>query len=221
MRLSYGPTLYDLRHVIHINGTYDLPFGKGKQFANSSNVLDHIVGGWTLGTIFTFQTGAPFLILGGTNPFNDYGDGGVTLNGVTTSQLQSSVGKYPIQGTSNVAFINPKYLPSSGGNYITANATPGTFGQRVWLHGPHNTYDDVSIAKHFLLTERFRFTLQAEMLNAFNHPTFGPVATNGAANFGYNALQNSGFGLSGNTLNPQNSPNGGARIIELRANFEF
>ena len=221
MRLSYGPTLYDLRHVVHINGTYDLPFGKGKPFANSSNVLDHIVGGWTLGTIFTFQTGAPFLMLGGTNTFNDYGDGGVTLNGVTTSQLQSSVGKYPIQGTSNVAFINPKYLPSSGGDYITANTTPGTFGQRIWLHGPHNTYDDVSVAKHFPITERFRFTLQAEMLNAFNHPTFGPAATNGGANFGYNALQNSGFGLSGNTLNPQNSPNGGARIIELRANFEF
>jgi hypothetical protein len=214
MRLSYGPTLYDLRHVVHISGTYDLPFGKGKQFANNSNVLDHIVGGWTVGTIFTFQTGAPFLILGGTNPFNDYGDGGVTLTGVTPSQLQSSVGKYPIQGTANVAFINPKYLPSSGGGYITANTTPGTFGQRVWLHGPHNTYDDISIAKHFPITERFRFTFQAEMLNAFNHPTFGALATNGGANYGYNALQNSGFGLSGNTLN-------NARVIELRGNFEF
>jgi hypothetical protein len=214
MRLSYGPTLYDLRHVVHISGTYDLPFGKGKQFANTSDVLDRMVGGWTVGTIFTFQTGAPFLVLGGTNTFNDYGDGGVTLNGVTASQLQSSIGKYPIPGTPNVAFINPKYLPSAGGGYINANTTPGTFGQRVWLHGPHNTYDDVSIAKHFPITERFRFTLQAEMLNAFNHPTFGPAATNGGANFGYNALQNSGFGLSGNTLNS-------ARVVELRANFEF
>jgi hypothetical protein len=221
MRLSYGPTLYDLRHVVHINGTYDLPFGKGKQFANSSNVLDRIIGGWTVGTIFTFQTGAPFLVLGGTNTFNDYGDGGVTLNGVTASQLQSSVGKYPIPGSTNVAFINPKYLPSSGGGYITANTTPGTFGQRVWLHGPHNTYDDISIAKHFAFTERYRFTLQAEMLNAFNHPNFGATPTNGGANYGYNAIQSSGFGLSSNTLNPQGSPNGGARIIELRANFEF
>ncbi len=214
MRLSYGPTLYDLRHVVHINGTYDLPFGKGKQFANSSNVLDRVVGGWTVGTIFTFQTGAPFLLLGGTNTFNDYGDGGVTLNGVTASQLQSSIGKYPIQGTPNVAFINPKYLPSSGGGFIRPNATPGTFGQRVWLHGPHNTYDDISIAKHFPITEKYRFTFQVEMLNVFNHPTFGPAATNGGANFGYNAVQSSGFGLSGNTLN-------GARVIELRANFEF
>ena len=224
MRLSYGPTLYDLRHVVHINGTYDLPFGKGKRFANSSNALDRVVGGWTVGTIFTFQTGAPFLLLGGTSTFNDYGDGGVALNGVTASQLQSSIGKYPIPGSTNVAFINPKYLSSTGGpnlSYVSSNAIPGTFGQRVWLHGPHNTYDDISIAKHFAITERFRFTLQAEMLNAFNHPTFGPAATNGGANYGYNALQSSGFGLSGNTLNPQNSTNGGARIIELRANFEF
>jgi len=217
MRLSYGPTLYDLRHVVHINGTYDLPFGRGRQFANRSGVLDRFVGGWTLGTIFSFQTGAPFLLLGGTNTFNDYGDGGVTLNGVTESQLQSSIGKYPIPGTTNVAFINPKYLSSTGGpnlTYISSNTSPGAFGQRVWLHGPHNTYDDISIAKHFPITERLRFTLQAEMLNAFNHPTFGSAATNGAANFGYNALQNSGFGLSGNTLNA-------ARVIELRANFEF
>jgi len=226
MRLSYGPTLFDLRHVVHINGTYDLPFGRGKQYAaNSGGVVNSLIGGWTLGTIFTFQTGAPFLVLGGTNTFNDYGDGGVTLNGVTVSQLQKSIGKYPIPGTTNVAFINPKYLSSSGGpnqSYISANTTPGTFGQRVWLHGPHATYDDISVAKHFPITETVHFTLQGEFLNAFNHPTFGAAATNGSANFGYNALQNSGFGLSGNTLNPYaSSTNNGARAIELRANFEF
>jgi hypothetical protein len=226
MRLTYGPTLFDLRHVVHINGTYDLPFGRGKQFANRSGALDRVVGGWTVGTIFSFQTGAPFLLYGGTNTFNDYADGGVTLTGVTASQLQSSIGKYPVAGTTNVAFINPKYLlPTGGANptYISPNTTPGTFGQRVWIHGPHNTYDDVSITKHFPITERLRFSLQAEMLNAFNHPTFGPGATNGGANFGWNAIQSSTFGLiTGGSLNPyQNSPNGGAREIELRANFEF
>jgi len=226
MRLAYGPTLFDLRNVVHINGTYDLPFGRGKQFANRGGVVDRVVGGWTLGTIYTFQTGAPFLLFGGTNTFNDYGDGGLTLSGVTASQLQSSVGKYPIPGTTNVAFLNPKYLlPTGGANpaYISPNSTPGTFGQRVWLHGPHNTYDDVSITKHVPITENVRFSIQAEMLNAFNHPTFGPGATNGGANFGWNAIQSSTFGLvTGGPLNPYgSSPNGGAREIELRANVEF
>jgi hypothetical protein len=227
MRLSYGPTLFDLQDVVHVNGTYDLPFGKGRQFAKDSNVLDRVIGGWTLGTIFTFQTGAPFLLLGGTNTFNDYADGGVTLNGVTPSQLQSSIGKYPIPGSLNVAFINPKYLNSVSGGansaYITPNATPGTIGQRVWLHGPHNTYDDISITKHLPITESLRFSFQAEMLNAFNHPTFGGGATNGGFNFGWNSILNSGFGVTSNgPLNPYAfSPNGGAREIELRANFEF
>ena len=229
MRLSYGPALFDLKHVIHISGSYDLPFGKGKQFANRGGVVDHIIGGWTVGTIFTFQTGAPFYLIGGTNTFNDYGDGGIVLNGITASQLQSGVGSYHIPGTTSVAFINPKYLnPSGGANpaFISQNTTPGTIGQRVWLYGPHNTFDDISITKRFPITERLRFSLQAEMLNAFNHPTFGPGATNGAANFGFNVIQSGGFGLSNGTLsnanagNP-NSPNGGARVIELRANVEF
>jgi hypothetical protein len=225
MRLSYGPTLFDLRNVVHINGTYDLPFGKGKPFANNNAVLDRVVGGWTVGTIFTFQSGAPFLLQGGIDTFNDYADGGVVLSGVTQSQLQGSVGKYPIAGTTNVAFINPKYLSSGGGAnpaYISPNTTPGTFGQRIWLYGPHNTYDDVSITKHVPITEQVRFSLQAEMLNAFNHPTFGPGATNGFVNGGFNAIQGNTFGLDNGTVNPyQNSPNGGAREIELRANIEF
>jgi hypothetical protein len=223
-RLSYGPTLFDLQDVVHINGTYDLPFGKGRQFANQSNLVDRIVGGWTIGTIFTFQSGSPFLLFGGNDTFNDYGDGGVVLNGVTTSQLQSAIGKYPIPGTANVAFINPKYISSGGtanSSFITPNANPGTFGQRVWLHGPHNTYDDVSITKHFILTERFRFSLQAEMLNAFNHPTFGTPPTSGGANYGFNAIQSTNFGTNGGPLNPNNLPDGGARTIELRANLEF
>jgi len=223
LRLSYGPTLFDLTHVVHMNGTYDLPFGKDKMFANHGGVLDRLVGGWTLGTIFSYQTGAPFLLFGGYSTFNDYGDGGVALNGVTPSQLQSAIGSYRIPGSSNVAFINPKYLlvksgPNTGGGadpaLVAPNTTPGIIGQRVWLHGPHNTYDDISITKHFPITERWRFSLQAEMLNAFNHPTFGPGATNGGANFGFNAIQSGGFGISNGTLN-------GARVIELRGNIEF
>ena len=49
MRLGYGPSLFDIRHSLNVNGTYDLPFGKGKMFANKGGVVDKIVGGWTAG----------------------------------------------------------------------------------------------------------------------------------------------------------------------------
>ncbi len=62
LRLGYGPTLFDLRHVIHASGTYDLPFGNGKALFNHAGVINQIVGGWTVGTIFTYETGFPFQI---------------------------------------------------------------------------------------------------------------------------------------------------------------
>ncbi|HET6176069.1 MAG TPA: TonB-dependent receptor [Candidatus Sulfotelmatobacter sp.] len=226
MRLSYGPTLFDIRHAVHINGTYDLPFGKGKSFASHSNVLDRIVGGWTLGSIFTFQTGNPFLLQGGYNTFNDYADSGVVLNGVTQSQLQGAVGVYRIPGTPTVSFINPRYLASATGGganptYITPNTTAGTIGQIVYLHGPRFVNDDLSITKHVPITEGISFSLQASMLNAFNHPSFQPGSGSGCAYYCYAAgggfpnVQASGFGIGGT------SPSYAPRLIELRANVEF
>lgn len=227
MRLSYGPTLYDIHSAVHINGTYDLPFGRGKPFANRGGIVDRVVGGWTVGSIFTFQTGNPFLFQGGYNTFNDYADGGVVLNGVTPSQLQSAVGVYRIPGQAAVDFINPKYLASNGTggganpSYVTPNTTPGTIGQLVYLHGPRYVDDDISISKHVPITEKLRFSLQAEMLNTFNHPSFQPGSGYGcsyycyAAGGGFPNVQAFGFGIGGT------SPSYLPRRIELRGNIEF
>jgi Carboxypeptidase regulatory-like domain len=213
-RLTYGPTLYDLRHVVHANGTYDLPFGKTKQFIKQGGVVDKVVGGWTVGTIATFRSGTPFQLLGGYNTFNDYGDGGVVLNGVTVSQLQSAIGVYHTNGPF-VNIINPKYLSGSGANpaFISPNTTPGTIGQIPWLYGPHYTNFDIAITKVTPITERFKLTFQSEFLNAFNHPNFGICTGCQAPN-----IQNSSWGTAGLFTAPGVSA---ARQIELRLNLEF
>jgi hypothetical protein len=238
MALSYGPSLFDIRHSVNVNGSYDLPFGRGKQFLNHGGALDKVVGGWTFGSILTFQTGTPFLLQGANNTFNAnpindaVGDSGVVLHGVTASQLQSSVGVYHVPGTALVDFINPKYLASASGGganpaFITPNITPGTIGQLVYLYGPHFINDDIAITKNIPLSERIRFSLQAEMLNAFNHPNFQPGAANGGwygnyANGFSSNVQSGSFGVGGISPNyVLGSPNQGARVIELRGNIEF
>jgi hypothetical protein len=211
IRLSYGPTIFDLRHVVHANGTFDLPFGKGRKYLNQSGLVNEVFGGWTLGTIFTFQTGAPESVNGGFQTYNDYADGGIALNGVSAAQLQRSVGVYHVgsaQG-SYADIINPKYMvsPTGGGansSFITPNTTAGTIGQILYLYGPHQTFDDLSISKRFAFKERIRAVLQGEFLNAFNHPVFG----------GFNSsIQSTGFGTGGVANGP--------RQIELRMNIEF
>jgi hypothetical protein len=139
---------------------------------------------------------------------------------------------YRIPGQAAVSFLPPKYLasPSGGGanpQYISPNITPGTIGQLVYLYGPHYFNGDLAITKALPIHESVKFTFQAEMLNAFNHPNFQPGATNGctygcyANGFSPN-IQQQGFAIGGISpnYNPA-SPNQGARVIELRANIEF
>lgn len=211
LRLSYGPTLFDVRHVVHVSGSYDLPFGNGRQFLNRSGAMDKVVGGWNVGTIVTYQTGSPFVILGGYNTFNDYADGGIVFTGVSLPQLQSSVGVYHVPGHTYADGLNPKYLAgkAGGGNtaFINPNSAPGVFAAHPWLYGPHYFNTDLAITKSIPIYENVRFIFQSEFLNAFNHPNWGihdyAPYDNIQENFGQARVIST------------------ARTIEFRANLEF
>jgi len=207
---GYGPSLFDLQQVTHFNGTYDLPIGKGKLIGNNT-VADKVFGGITVGSIVTFQTGAPFRLTGGYRTFNNYGDNGINLHGVTTSQLQKAVGVHRVAGKNYANLLDPKYIATGGranSTYITPNTTPGTIGSIVYLHAPHGFYQDLSVSKTVPLHEQFRFRLQGEFLNVWNHPVFGGPS---------GSIQSTSFGRGGVT----NTLSGFGRIIELRGNFEF
>jgi hypothetical protein len=227
LRESYGPTVFDLRNVFHANGTYDIPVGRGRTYLSHNRALDAIVGGYTVGTIVTWQTGAPAMLGGEYNTFNDYADGGVRLNGVTPSQLQSAIGVHEVPGQPFADLINSKYLASptgggANGSYITPNMTAGTIGQIVFLHGPRQYYQDMELTKLFPIHEAMNFKLQASFINLWNHPVFGnadgfgPTIGGSVSSFD-SGVQDFGFALGG----PTNEGAGFGRIIELRGNFQF
>ena len=248
LRLSYGPTLFDLRQVLHASGTYDLPFGSGKRFLDRTGLVDKFVGGWTVGTIFSYETGFPFALGGGYHTFNDYADGGVVLSGVTLHQLQSNIGVYHPQagqyGNLSVGpwayDINPNSLAAAQGSGYTApancasglvgvcqNLNPGTLTGDPYLYGPHLWNDDLSITKTVPIRENIRFVLQGEFLNAFNHPEWGNP--NGSSALGLDNIQDGGgFGQAsigglayGELCTGASCPNNGARLIEFRARIDF
>lgn len=206
---NYGPTNFDLRHVVHVSGTYDLPVGKGKTFSVNNNVVDHIVSGWTVGTVLTMQSGAPFWLTGNYMTYNDYGAGGIILNGITQSQMQDAVGVYKIPGKPYVLDFNPSILASPTGGAVASkmfpNTTPGTITPRIFLYGPRYWNDDIGITKRVQIREGLKFNLMAEFLNAFNHTNFGTPNSN--------VRDKSAFGHAGAIGSP--------RHIELRATFEF
>jgi len=240
LRQSYGPPQFDFRNVVHANGTYDLPFGAGKRFANQSGVADKVAGGWTLGSIANWQTGAPYQLLGGFNTFNgpptdvngnSYGDGGVVLTGVTLNELQASKVVH-VPGYTFADSINPKYLTSLTNGlpnpaYLAPNTTAGTFGFHPWLFGPHQFTQDVAITKTIPIRESLRFIFQTEFINVWNHPVWANPAggyqstSQGFEQYTFASIQSTGFGHSTVTQSSPGTPGLGARQIEFRANIEF
>lgn len=211
-RMSYGPNPYDIRQVVHIGGTYDLPFGTGRTFLNGNSMLNKFVGGWDIGTILTFQTGSPFGINGGYNTFNDTADGGVVFNGITAGDLQKAIGTYSVPGAAFKDGINPKYLLNGTANptFLSPNTTPGTFAVHPWFSGPHLFNDDLSLTKATRIREKLSFVLQAEFLNAFNHPNWG---ISDYTSFHPSSVLNTDF-MQANVIN-------GPRVVELRARLDF
>ena len=229
--LNRVPSPYDLRHVFRVYGTYDLPFGRGRQFKTGNSILNNVIGGWTAGTIVTAQSGRNFKLLGGFNSFNfynnilgapDIADSGVVLNGVTASQLQSNVGVFPGPTPSEpVVFLNPK-LFANNAQPILPVTTPGQLGQFIFLSGPMFVNTDISLLKSIPIYEKVRLDIRAEMVNAFNHPNWNVTdnssfSTNNPAQF-VNILGTTSTGAS--IANPGNGA-GGARSIQFRLQLAF
>jgi hypothetical protein len=226
LRHSYLPTGFDRRHVFHFTPVYDLPFGKGRAFANQGDVLDKIVGGWTISSIVKIQTGAPFRLTSGFWTLAQGGDSGVVLNGITGKDLQNAVGVYHAD-LDYVRIIDPRFLNGPRGEggannqFILPSTEPGVQGAIVNLYGPRQTFVDMAISKNLAITERVRFKVQANFLNAFNHPVFGNTggSTMSVVSSGFGVVTNT---LGSNTVGTQTVAGGtSARQIQIRAQIQF
>ncbi len=130
---------YDVRHRVSINGDYDLPFGRGRQFLNRSGWLDEIVGGWKSNLTWIAQTGEPFTVgisnqTNAQGPYNNHAlkianPFATNLSSPTSTSTSNSPGvsTCPTQAKTvthwynECAFSNPL-----GSAQVAANAT-GTY----------------------------------------------------------------------------------------------
>lgn len=206
--LNKGPSDYDIRNTFHTYFTYALPLGRGRLLNVNSSILNGVVGGWNVGSIVSWQSGMPFWVQGGYSPFNNE-DGGVTLNGVTASQIQSNIGVYNTPASPFAPeWLNPNFNTSG----IQPNTNPGTIGQMLFLHGPGFFNTDISLNKVFPIYEKVSLKVQAAFLNAFNHPNW-IVGSNGAPGY----IVYAAYSLSQPITSYQGSP----RVIQFRSEIDF
>lgn len=157
--LDYGPSDFDVDHRFVASYVYQLPFGRGKKFANQVNrAADLGIGGWQLSGITTFQTGFPFGI-SGSDPLGLTGSVAQRANYVAGCNIHGNLTE-PFQRLNPNCFTNPPL---------------GTFGTtaRNFLRQPGINNWDMAIGKSFTIFERLAFSFKMDTFNTFNHHQYG------------------------------------------------
>jgi hypothetical protein len=155
----------------------DLPVGRNEWIGGNMNRgLDAVVGGWSIATMITQQSGQP-IALSMSNPRLANGSQrpnlicsqlktGMSMKDVAMNWQQNGVAEG--NGNAPVAsFINPSCLADPG-DQNPGNAPRYFPGLRV--NGIHDI--DMNLYKSFTPKEGMKIDLRAEAFNLFNHPRF-------------------------------------------------
>ncbi len=216
---------FDLRHSLKATAVYELPAGPGHKL--NYRPLAKVLGGWSLGGILSWQSGAPFSILSGYGTLNrtdTLQPFDATVNGsgsrsnfntadtaLTMPQLASFV-NFQMTGNGPYAIV-PSAINSNdgtgigGAGTVFTNPGAGTVGtlQRRVFSGPWAFDLDASIQKNIQITERQSLEVRMEGTNVLNHPTFLVGDQN---------INSTSFGAVTSMLNPP-------RIMQFGVKYRF
>ncbi len=177
---EWGLSYLDATHRLTTSFTYDLPFGKGRQYmANANRLVDYTLGGWSINGTNILNGGYPLMIRQNSN------NNSVIF---AASQRPNATGADPYAGGNLTQWTDGNagvyYLNSAA----FSNAPALTFGnvsRSISTRSLGTVNWDLSIFKTFAITERFKAQFRAEALNAMNTPLFrAPNTAWGSPTFG-------------------------------------
>jgi len=180
-----------VRHNFIFSSSYELPFGRGRQWGNDwSAPINAVLGGWKLGGIFQARSGLPITVVDTQNR---------SQQGERGNERPNCVG-------------NPAPSDQSITHWLDINAFQraalGTFGNCPVgvARAPGYVNFDLVLSKRFDVRSSQYAEFRVEAFNALNHPSFGPP--------GRDINAPASFGVITNTIS---SP----RVIELVLKYYF
>jgi hypothetical protein len=185
-RCEKGPSSFNTPNRFVSSIVYDLPFGKGKSFlGNTGRVLNQVVGGWQVSSIFNAASGRPLYAYAGWDAAGQIIGGNWNRLDVTGADPYLPADKRSANQWFNIGSFR--------------NLRPGTYGNlgRNALTGPGIWNLDFSMIKNFTITERQNLQFRFETFNTMNHPALGSPITNWGGN---NATPAPNFGQIRDTV---------------------
>jgi hypothetical protein len=176
LKAEHAISANDATHRLTTAFIIDLPVGHGRWLGGDMHrVLDGIVGGWSLNTFLTLQSGQP---LASYMANNRLADGNQRPN-LVCSQLRTGI-SYQQAARTGQPYLNQNCFADPGDN-IPGNA-PRYFSN-LRSDGIRNV--DLSLSKQFTIREGMLLQVRAETFNAFNHQRFAfPDTSSGGGSFG-------------------------------------
>lgn len=176
LKAEHGISSNDATHRLTTAFIIDLPIGRGRWIGGDLHgVLDGIVGGWSLSSFVTIQSGQPLAIAMSTGRLAD----GNQRPNVVCSQLTTGI-SYRDAARTGQPYLNQDCFADPGDN-IPGDA-PRHFSD---LRGDGIRNLDLSLSKEFTVREGMLLQVRAEVFNAANHQRFAfPDAQSGDGSFG-------------------------------------
>jgi hypothetical protein len=219
---DYGPSLFDLRHLFNMNGSYELPFGKNRFLDAKNEFLNRVIGGWTASGIYVGHSGFPLSVAQSGQAYGGGAIFGPTAGAIKTRPVETGLNS-GINGSNGIGisgdparrgsglslFSNPEQAFNSFRRILLAQDTRDGRGT---LRGFSRWFFDFSMQKETKIKEGVSFTLQFDFLNVFNHVIFNDPAL---------SLQNpAAFGVVTSQFT-QGAPYIGPRRVQIGGRFDF
>ena len=170
LKVEKALSMFDIPQRVVLAWTYDLPFGKGKKFANQSRVVNVLAGGWTLAAVQQYQSGTPLSVTspGWTSGIFGGGEGATGSssrpNVVSGKSFNALHGKY-VWGQSRL-LNQAAFTPA-------ANFTFGDAPRALGVRELFNTSEDFNVNKAIpMFTERVQTNFRVEFFDVFNRHRF-------------------------------------------------
>jgi hypothetical protein len=157
-------------HMFNIGYLYELPFGRGKQWA-TSGLSQAVLGGWQINGIFNAYMGRYYTLSASGASLNMPG------NAQTPDQILPTVKKVGMVGDDGTWFDTNAFARPTGARF-------GNVGRNTMI-GPGVVNMDLSLFRTFKMTERLNLQFRAESFNLSNTPHFSnPNGNRNSSNFG-------------------------------------
>lgn len=194
-------------HQISLTWVYELPFGKGKRWANGSGALSEVIGGWQISGLHSYVAGTPLGTIGTSvcnvpytgGCYADYNPGFLGNN----ARINGSYGSGSNKGNlgAGPSYINKDAFRDPAA--FTFGTTPRTMA--FGLRNPWYLDEDATVGKNFKLIKSTSLKVQVDAFNIFNRTQFGGINTN---------IDSTAFGTVGGQAN---SP----RRLQFEAYLKF